>query len=70
MLDYRVLGIEHSRQQRDRHLKTKLESIIGANDVVLIAEEVDSNLPDAKQKSIARDLATARTPRFPGSRLI
>jgi hypothetical protein len=60
MLSYHILGVEHSRQKLDRHLKTKLESIVEAKRTVLIAEEVNANQPDAQQKSIARDLATAR----------
>jgi hypothetical protein len=60
MLSYHILATEHMRQTKDPHLKTRLESIIDANQIVLVAEEVNANLADAKQKSIARDLAVAR----------
>jgi hypothetical protein len=65
MLSYHILGTEHSRQRRDPRLKTKLQGIIGGNRIKLVAEEIDVNLADAQQKSVARDLAKAHTPEIP-----
>jgi hypothetical protein len=63
MLRYHILGIKHTHQRRSLGLKGELQSIILANNVVLIAEEVDPNPNSrvAKQKTIANELAQANS---------
>jgi hypothetical protein len=65
---YYIIGTDHKYQRKDAGLRAVMEAVVGDvknHCVVLIAEEVNSNVPDYQQKSVGRDIAGNSIPWLP-----